>query len=373
MFLIRMSFIWFLILSSSLFEVRAYDEFNTYRWNRDNVTAQNGKTDKRPWFEWWYYKVVLPETNEAFYFVYGVVNPWDSRGVLKGTRSYVGFGDFQVKKSLEQKFLLSEFESLYDETYVSVANNIATDKHFYGEINDDGQHCRWDIKVNHHWSFNATGWATGKLLTNIEWYPAQADASCSGTIESHGKTYEFKDAPCYQDRNWGFSFPDWWTWIVSNKFKDHPETSLAIGGGRPTFFGRFKPIEGVAIGLKHGGKEYSWRPNDFDKVRLSVNFGKWEVLAVNEDYKIQIVAHAPKEKFMDLQFVTPQGDIFHDYETLLGNVSVKLYKKPRFLFANWELIEVLSSEFTGIEYGSHSTHEKSDIFNSERLLFSNFP
>ncbi len=29
-------------------------------------------------------------------------------------------------------------------------------------------------------------------------------------------TYEFKNAPCYQDRNWGTEFPRWWAWIVSN-------------------------------------------------------------------------------------------------------------------------------------------------------------
>ena len=70
------------------------DPFNTYRWNRKNALRNNGKIDDRPWYEWWYYKIVLPEEEKSFYFVYGVVNPWDHDKSMKGTRSYVGFGDF---------------------------------------------------------------------------------------------------------------------------------------------------------------------------------------------------------------------------------------------------------------------------------------
>ena len=31
--------------------------------------------------------------------------------------------------------------------------------------------------------------------------------------------------------------PKWWTWIVSNKFENSPDTALAIGGGQPVTFG----------------------------------------------------------------------------------------------------------------------------------------
>ena len=81
-------------LSAHALEV---DPFNTYRWNRKNALSNNGKIDSQPWYEWWYYKIVLPEQNKSFYFVYGVVNPWDSEQTLKGTRSYVGFGDFHQR------------------------------------------------------------------------------------------------------------------------------------------------------------------------------------------------------------------------------------------------------------------------------------
>jgi tocopherol cyclase len=198
------------------------------------------------------------------------------------------------------------------------------------------------------------------------WYPAQASAHCSGSILSKGKLYQFTNAPCYQDRNWGSSFPLWWTWIVSNHFKNNPGTALAVGGGRPKYFDTHFPLQGVDVGLKHKGVVYDFRPNDLDNVKINISFGKWEVTANNSTNKVEISAFAPKEKFMDLVFTTPTGELFHDYETLSGEVTVKLYKRESF---QWKLIDTLYSDAAGIEYGEPG-NEKSlhKFFNSEKHL-----
>ncbi len=358
-----------LILINNAYSI---DYFNTYRWNRANELEQNGKIDKGPWYEWWYYKVVLPNTNESFFFVYGVVNPWDQEQEMKGTRAYIGMGDFQRRTQPEEKFDVSEFMSSYQEPYVAIQDNFATDKYISGSLKDeDGKNYEWQIDIKKNWTFNATGWATGRMITNIEWYPAQADATCSGKIISHDKTYNFTDVPCYQDRNWGTSFPKWWTWIVSNHFENNPGTTLAIGGGRPIFRGGIDPIENVAIGFKHKGQEYSFRPNDLDIVRIDINFGKWEASGINGNTKIEVSAFAPKESFMDLIFMTPEGKEFHDYETLTGKLTVKLYKRKH-LFKKWELIDTVISNHAGIEYGSHDEYDKEKLFNSNNKIFSTF-
>ncbi len=182
-----------LTLVSSL--LWAVDPHNTYQWNRKNHFRQNRQIDKSPWFEWWYYKVVLPETNDSYYFVYGVVNPWDKTGKMKGTRSYVEMGDFAAQKILDQKHSLAEFSASYDQVYVRVRNNEATDTWLKGEIQDEsGELYSWHISVKHEWSFPATGWALGRNITSIEWYPAQADAKCSGWIQSGN---EYLDLDCF--------------------------------------------------------------------------------------------------------------------------------------------------------------------------------
>ncbi len=333
----------FCIILYTVNSFASFDKFNVYQY-------QKSKSFERPWFEWWYYKVVLPEENESFYFVYGVVNPWDSMKKNSASRAYVKMGDFSAKTQIEKVNSPVSFFASYDQTLVQIENNQATENNFFGSIVDEnGKTYSWDIDIKKDWSYNAAGWATGKNVTDIEWYPAQAGAHCSGKIVSGKKELVFKDAPCYQDRNWGSLFPKWWTWIVSNQFENHPESVLAVGGGWPSFNGKYTPVKGVSIGLFHKGKEYHFRPNHLNLVKTKVVMGKWWVSGENPLYKVEVEATAPMEKFMDLEFLTPQGVLFHDYETLEGRVRVKIFKKDKL---KWKLVDEIFSNYAGIEYGA---------------------
>ncbi|MEI8346127.1 MAG: tocopherol cyclase family protein [Pseudomonadota bacterium] len=367
----------FIIISISVFFITNSllangDPYNSYRWNRQNYLQGNGKIDRRPWYEWWYYKVVLPQNGESFYFVYGVVNPWDTQGILAGTRSYVGMGDFAQKNTFEEKFPLNSFTADYKDTHVDIAGNEATAQSLVGAIKDQqGRSYSWNIQIAKKWTYNPLGWALGQMIPNIEWYTAAADARCSGWIDSDGKHLQFSDAPCYQDRNWGYSFPPWWSWIVSNQFKENPDSVLAVGGGQPIIQGTTL-IKGVSVGFKHKGKEYAFRPNYLDKVSMDINWGKWEIDAQKWDqsYRIKISAWAPKEKFLDLKFMTPEGKVYHDYETLTGQVSVWLYRNAgRAAAPSWKLMDTLTSDYAGIEYGSENVYELQKLFSGRNKIY----
>lgn len=345
-----------LMLFPLLVQGQSYDPNNAYHYNRENYFARNGFIDVNPWFEWWYYKVVLPEKNKAYYFAYGIVNPWDKNNTLKGTRSYVGMGSFSDRKSLTQYFPISDFKAEYKSTHVQVgAPNIATQTQLVGDIIDgNSDAASWNISVEKKWSFNATGWATGKNVTVIEWYPAQASATCSGEVVVNGVKEVFQNAPCYQDRNWGSQFPDWWAWIVSNHFENSPDTALAVGGGLTSVNGLVQPpYEGFTIGLKYLGREYIWKTPSGDWIQYDVRFGTWEIDASNLNYRITISATAPREKFMDLQFVTPNGQAFHDYEALQGDAIVRLYRNSGLIIPDWNLVAEFVTHQTGLEYGSY--------------------
>lgn len=325
----------------------ATDPYNALIWNRTNHEAGNGKIDRGDWFEWWYYKVVVPDTTDAFYFVYGVVNPWDSAATRPASRAYVGFGSFADKQIIEDVRPTTEFEARYDSTFVKIGDNVATDRELGGAVSGESGSARWQLSVEREWTFNGMGWAMFKSwISNIFWYPVQAGARMSGWIETRGRRIEVNGAPAYQDRNWGRSFPKWWTWIVSNSFKGSPDSVLAVGGGRPKLPGGFDLIETVTIGLRHKGREYTFRPTEDDKVRVDIKFGKWEVFGANRRGEtIWISASAPSESFMDLTFMTPQGQVFHDFEALRGRIRVKLKKWNR-------LVAELETDEGGIEYGS---------------------
>lgn len=347
------------------------EPYNNLIWNRENVLAGNGAADTGPWYEWWYYKVVLPDTGDAFYFVYGVVNPWDTAGTNPASHAYVGFGDFNAQQQIREIYPVSGFAGAYDRTDVLIGEQHATDTAITGSLTEGGHTVSWDIAITNLWDFNAMGWAMFvPELTNIYWYPAQAAALFTGTIVYDGNEYTFDNAPGYQDRNWGRTFPSWWAWITANHFLGNPDTILAAGGGQPTILDEINSIQGLAIGLRHKGREYVFRPNDGDSERLTVDFGTWNIVATNKSgYKIEIKASAPCESFMDLVFDTPDGTRFHDFETLTGSLTVKLYKWEIY---RYRLLETLTSDFAGIEYGSADVVPTDCHSKGLRVLFDNF-
>lgn len=305
------------------------------------------------WYEWWYYKVVVPGTDDAFYFCYGVVNPWDLDLTKPASRSYVSAGSFADKETAEQTFKPGDFSASSESTFVRIGGNQATDRALKGSLPaPGGGEISWDLTVEKDWGVNLMAWTMSQgWLSNIYWYPAQASARMSGTIKYRGRIISLNGAPAYQDRNWGRSFPKWWTWLVSNNFKNSPGTVLASGGGQPKIYPGVEPIQTVTIGLRHEGKEYLFRPTMGDIVTVDVNFGKWEVNARNKwGERMQISAYAPREKFLLLQFMTPQGKMYNDYEALKGNIKVKLYKGAK-LLADLETAE------GGIEFGSFASFD----------------
>ena len=351
------------------------DPYNALIWNRENAAPGNANIDTGPWYEWWYYKLVLPETGDAFYFVYGVVNPWDTSQTSPFSCSYVGCGSSAANECFTQRYPVAAFGALYSATDVHVAGQHATDRAISGGVTaPDGQWVSWDIQIDKRWQYNAMGWGMFvPEVSNIYWYPAQADARFSGWINYKGRLYQFEEAPGYQDRNWGRTFPEWWAWIVANHFDGHPDTALAVGGGRPVILGVTDAFQGLTIGLRHEGVEYAFRPNEGNCERITVNFGTWQAEAVNLDgYRIEVDATAPCDSFLDLIFRTPQGEEFHDFESLTGEVTVRLYKHAAFAQPEWQLLDTLHSDLAGIEYG-HANITLFDCFQSEaKVLFSNF-
>jgi tocopherol cyclase len=351
------------------------DPFNALIWDRPSAINARSEPDHGPWFEWWYYKLIMPETGDAFYFIYGVVNPWDGDMEVSSSQAYVIVGNFGDKDSVTEVYPVSDFQASYTATDVRLPGGHATDKAMSGMLTDsDGEEVSWDIQIEKKWAFNAMGWAMSvPNVTNIGWYPAQADARFTGSIEYKGKTYTFDDVPGYQDRNWGTSFPEWWTWITANHFQGHPDSALAVGGGKPIILNLTDRIEGVSIGLMHEGKEYAFRPSHGDLVRVNIRFGTWEIEAINRvGDRIVIVADAPCEDFMDLEFQSPLGPRFHDFETLGGEVSVDLYEATGSLSRPWRFVDSIHSDMAGIEYGHHEITSADCLDDENKELFSNF-
>lgn len=345
-------------LFQALASADAIDSHNTYQYREG---------DQGDWYEWWYYKITDPKSGEAFFFDYGVVNPWDTSAQKKASHSFVSAGDFKKSVRIEEQFEVKKFEASRSAVQVRLGENRATDQLISGAVKDQAGHSLvWELKFEKQWAFNAMGWGLNlPNVTNIYWYPAQSSALASGWVIRDGEKIVFEKVPAYQDRNWGRSFPKWWSWIVANYFENSPGTALVSGGGRPKLFGGIELGEGMNVGFLYEGKEYSFRANDLDKINAEIRFGKWEIQARNKrGDQISISANAPREKFLLLPFQTPQGPQYYDYEALLGDVKVKFQKMSLTPVPHLEQTVELISHQAGIEYGSFDPQKFESIWDS---------
>ena len=121
------------------------------------------------------YKVILPKSKDAFYFVYGVVNPWDFEETNSASRAIVEAGDFKRKFIANHIYSPSKYFAAYNETRVEIGRHTATDKKIKGRVLDKwGKEIAWNFTIEKRWQWNAMGWMMPTGITNISWYPAQA-------------------------------------------------------------------------------------------------------------------------------------------------------------------------------------------------------
>lgn len=327
--------------------------------------------DHQDWYEWWYYKVRDPKTNEDFYFCYGLVNPGGAMDDQKPSFAYVNAGRFSDHRLIEQKWTAKEFhqDKMNHRFTIGGANALGLDSIQGDILNSQGQRVRWNLQLTSDWSFDAMGWARHvPELFNIYWYPLQASVLMTGWIEFDGQRHEVTGTQGYHDRNWGRGFPKWWAWIASNEFAGSPGTVLASGGGRPRLLNVASPLEGYTLGLRHKGREYVFRPTDGDSLKMDIHFGQWHIEATNlRNQKVVLNAFAAKSDFLIIPFVSPQGPVFKDYEALHGHSTVEIYTRPG-PFDPWVLVDRLQSEHTGIEYGSFDDQEFHQMFRSGFVL-----
>ncbi|MCC6751929.1 MAG: hypothetical protein IT371_30020 [Deltaproteobacteria bacterium] len=309
-----------------------------------------GPAARQPWFEWWYYKAVVPATGEAIFAAYGVVNPTDVAGRSGASQAFLIFGAPRRKLLLVERLPVRSFEASSSSTYVRVGRSHATACRAVGEVAGQGHRARWDLGFATRWRFPATGWVSWfPAASNIHWHPAQADARVSGVVELDGERLELVGAPGYQDHNWGSSFPRYWLWIACNTFADAPETALVVGGGLPRAMRRVEVGSVVCVGLRHEGRVHAFRSTDLHGTRVEPLPGGWRVEASDGRRRITVEARAPLEAFLPIELDTPDGGRFVNYETLAGDLQVRLEERSRVL--RWRKVVELSSRQAGLEIG----------------------
>ena len=305
----------------------------------------DGKSD--PYYEGWYHKVVLEEQNEAFFFIYTVVNPLP--GSEYPSEAFVYCGRSSTLETVYQSFPAEEYSAAEDFRDVRIGEESrATALRFAGRAAEGDDECAWDIwlEEGRHWP-ETMGWLTGQEDLETSWTVGTMHARAEGWVKFKGERIAFEDASGYCDHNWGVIFPEEWIWLQANSFPGSGAALAASGG--TVDFGESQ-IEAFMIGLMLDGEVDAFRTQDLDTIDSQAEKGSWHVTGQDETRRISIEASCDQASMFDLLVPTPQGMRPRAWESLNGTLEVTLESRPG-EGQPFETVYSGVSPFAGVEIG----------------------
>jgi tocopherol cyclase len=271
----------------------AYSSSKGWRWR-----FARQKRRKR-FTEGWYYRLTLPDEVSSFAFVISIEDPGhsppsdlrlaciqvvgpDDEYLVQGDRDNTRFWAWNRQQGLgctfnytenvedieemKQKAALSESE--WKATVASGFQILPT--RWLGRVRGrdgtvgtvlegkgEGFACDFDFTVDpicgwggtsHAEQKSTAGWLASFPIFEPHWQITLADARASGSVMWKGKTYHFKNAPFYAEKNWGASLPKKWYWTQCNAFRGYDQLSVVAGGGiREIPFGMEEALGMVSV------------------------------------------------------------------------------------------------------------------------------
>ncbi len=300
-----------------------------------------------PYYEGWYHKISLPDSNEAFFFIYSVVNPHPETAFP--SEAFVYCGRANTLETVYQTFPVEAYQAAREHRDVRIGPDCrATALRIAGRAQDAFGSCFWDIRLDEGVAWpNTMGWLTDAAGLETSWTVGTLSARASGWIEFNGRRFDFENAPAYGDHNWGSVFPRKWFWMQANQFPDR-NAALAAAGGTIQF-GRIE-IEASMIGFSLDGVMHTFRTQDLNAVKVEANKGHWIVDGINQRERIKIQAVCDPDSFFHLLAPTLEGVRPRAWESLKGTVHVTLERRSD-AHSGWQTIFQGESTAAGVEWG----------------------
>jgi len=302
-----------------------------------------------PFFEGWFFRLVLPEQERSFAFIYSVQNP--------GAVTAGDGGSFIVVYSddglmVREDFPVEKFKASKQQMSVRVGDNRITETSLTGACRDGDNQASWNVDFTVH-----EPWAkTMGMLTNIpflpvNWYVGALRASASGTINWNGEVFQFEDALLFQDHNWGDFFPDAYFWLNGMNFPD-PDDAVAFAGGL---------VGSSDLGMfvwRRGDHRYEIRSQDLDSIfnmeadpetgTITVNIyrneDRFRLTGLFAD-SLPVLLPAPREN----------GYIPFTQMALTGRIHIEHFRLVNWF---WQLQDEQWSELAGVEIGGNYNDDR---------------
>jgi tocopherol cyclase len=199
----------------------------------------------------------------------------------------------------EQDFSNSVAEGFQASSTWHQGKIVAAEDGAAGDLKSTVSSCNWAFSVEPKVGWGdegarqraTAGWLASLPVFEPHWQVLMAHGEASGWIEWGGKKYEFTNAPCYAEKNWGGGFPTRWCWIQCNSFENSPGTSVTAVGARRGLLQLPGVLEDVGlIGIHHQGAFYELNVKD-SEIEWDVQpWGQWKITGKNKLFEAVVEA-----------------------------------------------------------------------------------
>ena len=233
-----------------------------------------GPRKSKRFFEGWYYRITLPQTNISFAFIFSIEDPFEGSNLSLSCHQIMGPNDeylvqadpdhtkfwaLQGQQALGCVFegdssqagldsddfdtkVKSGFQMLPNRLQGKLVGHDGSLGGVYAGQGVSGT-CEYDFDITPIAGWGDTtlgqkstaGWLASYAVFEPHWQVTMADARVTGSVTWKGDTYTFEDVPFYAEKNWGGAFPIKWYWCQCNSFDGftdkHNTLSVTAGGG----------------------------------------------------------------------------------------------------------------------------------------------
>jgi tocopherol cyclase len=257
-------------------------------------------------FEGWYYRITIPQTNVSFAFIVSIEDPFPGSSLslachqimgpndeylVQADRDHTKFWAYPHEQSLGCIFegdpsvrqIAGSIDKFSNSSIVQSGFQYSPTRFQGTVLGHDGSYggvlegqgipgtCTYDFSIqilsgygdSQQGQKSTAGWLASYAVFEPHWQVTVADARATGRIVWKDTTYDFVDAPFYAEKNWGGAFPTKWYWCQCNAFTNYIDAnnslSVTTGGGiRKLPLGQTESLGMITVHYK--GKFYEATP-----------------------------------------------------------------------------------------------------------------
>jgi len=221
-----------------------------------NPTWYHGHTQKPPFFEGWYYKIISADQSRRYAIIPGIFLSDDPNT----QHAFVQVFDGVSGRATYHRYPSDQFHAAPDKFDIHIGANHFDNNGFTLNIADDQRHVRADVSFNGQVPYPVSIASPG-IMGPFAWLPfmecyhgiVSMDHGMAGSLMDDNDSIDFTGGRGYIEKDWGKSFPAGWVWMQTNHF-DTLGSCLSASIAVTPMLGRWFP--GFIGAIWHQGELY---------------------------------------------------------------------------------------------------------------------